>query len=271
MNPERLSLIIATYNWPAALAVVLASVQRQTARPGQVVIADDGSRPDTAAMVESWRARLDCELAHVWQEDSGYRLARSRNLAIAAASGDYVVSIDGDMVLHPRFIADHADCARPDCFIQGSRVRLPPEVTQRMLQSCDPAVSAFIPGLDRRTYAMRSTLLSALTSRARTSITAIQGCNQSYWKQHLIQANGFDERFTTWGYEDSELAARLMHLGIKRNYVRHRAIAFHLHHASRLDLTTNPNRALLQETLAQRRTRAERGLADHMSERKMSG
>lgn len=52
-----------------------------------------------------------------------------------------------------------------------------------------------------------------------------------------------------------------MHLGIKRNYVRHRALAFHLHHVSRLNLTDNPNRALLQETLAQRRTRAERGLA----------
>jgi glycosyltransferase involved in cell wall biosynthesis len=264
MNPERLSLIIATYNWPEALAVVLASVQRQTVRPAQVVIADDGSRAETASMVESWRSRLACELVHVWQEDVGYRLARSRNLAIAAATGDYLVSIDGDMVLQPRFIQDHADCARPDCFIQGSRVRLPPEATQRMLRACDPTVSAFMPGLDRRTYAMRSTLLSALTSRARMSIAAIQGCNQSYWKQHLIQANGFDERFTTWGYEDSELAARLMHLGIKRNYVRHRALAFHLHHASRLDLTDNPNRALLQETLAQRRTRAERGLATHL-------
>jgi glycosyltransferase involved in cell wall biosynthesis len=264
MNPERLSLIIATYNWPEALAVVLASVERQTVKPAQVIIADDGSRADTAATVESWRAKLDCELVHVWQEDSGYRLARSRNLAIAAATGDYLVSIDGDMVLHPRFIEDHADCARPDCFIQGSRVRLPPEATQRMLQACDPTVSPLIPGLDRRTYAVRSTLLSALTSRARISIAAIQGCNQSYWKQHLLQANGFDERFTTWGYEDSELAARLMHLGIKRNYVRHRALAFHLHHTSRLDLTDNPNRALLQETLAQRRTRAERGLAEHI-------
>jgi glycosyltransferase involved in cell wall biosynthesis len=264
MNPERISLIIATYNWRAALAVVLASVERQTVRPAQVIIADDGSRADTAALVDRWRSQLDCELVHVWQEDSGYRLARSRNLAVAAATGDYLVSIDGDMVLHPRFIEDHAWCARPDCFIQGSRVRLPSEATQRMLRECDPTVNAFMPGLDRRMYALHSKLLSAVTSRARLSIAAIQGCNQSYWKRHLVQANGFDERFTTWGYEDSELAARLMHMGIKRNYVRHRALAFHLHHASRTDLSHNPNRALLQETLAQRRVRAELGLDAHM-------
>ncbi|NQD72201.1 glycosyltransferase, partial [Sphingobacterium shayense] len=42
------SLIISTYNWPAALELVLLSVAKQSILPEQIIIADDGSRQDTA-------------------------------------------------------------------------------------------------------------------------------------------------------------------------------------------------------------------------------
>ena len=64
--------------------------------------------------------------------------------------------------------------------------------------------------------------------------------------------NGYDERFTAWGPEDREFAARLLHIGVRRHYVRHMAIAFHLHHASRAPTAPNPFDRLLQETLAGR-------------------
>jgi glycosyltransferase involved in cell wall biosynthesis len=262
-QPQQIGLVISTYNRPDALAVVLASVARQSVIPHQVVIADDGSSAATARLVEDWRGRLRTELIHVWQEDTGYRLARSRNRAIAAITTDYVVSIDGDMVLHPRFMEDHAQCARPDCFIQGGRVWLPQQASERMIRECDPAVSPLQRGLGRRAYAFHSPLLSRLTSRARLSVAGIQGCNQSYWRKHLEIVNGFDERFATWGYEDSDLAARLMHAGVKRYYLRHRAIAFHLYHPSNAHLADNPNRSLLLQTLQQQRIRCEHGLSGH--------
>lgn len=255
----RLSLIITTYNWPAALDVTLASVAIQTRMPHEVVVADDGSGPETATVVRQWMARLPCPVLHVWQEDIGFRLARSRNRAIARSSGEYIVLIDGDMLLHPSFIADHAACARRDCFIQGARPQLSPEVTQKLLASGVPAVTIFSPGLQRRSYAWRSPILSRFASKARFTLGGIQGCNQSFWRQHFERVNGYDERFTGWGPEDREFAARLLHIGVKRNYVRHRAIAYHLYHKSRAPGGTNPFDHLLDETLRTRAVRCEHG------------
>jgi glycosyltransferase involved in cell wall biosynthesis len=257
----RTSLIITTYNWPEALELTLGSVARQSVPPDEVIVADDGSGPATAAAVERWRQRLNMPVQHVWQPDEGFRLARSRNRAIAASSHEYVVLVDGDMLLHRHFIRDHIACARKDCFIQGARPQLSPEVTQRLLNGDDVSLGWWTPGMQRRLYAWRNSLLSRFASRVKNSLGGIQGCNQSFWRAHALQINGYDERFNAWGPEDREFAARLLHIGVQRNYIRHRAIAFHLHHRTRAPGgEVNPLDRLLQETLAARTIRCTHGI-----------
>ena len=80
-----------------------------------------------------------------------------------------------------------------------------------------------------------------------------------------VQVNGYDERSTGWGPEDQKLAARLLHIGIQRNYVRHRAIAVHLYHKSRAPVGSNPFDRLLEETLRTRATRCTMGLDAHLT------
>jgi glycosyltransferase involved in cell wall biosynthesis len=257
----RTSLIITTYNWPEALQLTLSSVGRQSLPPDEVVVADDGSGPATGAVIEQWRRRLGLPLHHVWQPDEGFRLARSRNHAIRAASMDYMVLVDGDMVLHRDFVRDHVACAREDCFIQGARPQLSAEVTGRLLNGEQIPLGWWTDGLQRRPYAWRNPLVSRMTSRVRTALGGIQGCNQSFWRRHALQVNGYDERFNAWGPEDREFAARLLHIGVRRNYVRHRAIAFHLHHRTRAPADgVNPLDKLLQETLAARTIRCDQGI-----------
>jgi hypothetical protein len=86
------------------------------------------------------------------------------------------------------------------------------------------------------------------------------------WREDLIAVNGYDESFTGWGREDSDLAARLFHLGRKRKFVRGRAVVFHLNHpvASRAQLESN--QARLEETLKIKRVRAVSGIAERMAE-----
>jgi glycosyltransferase involved in cell wall biosynthesis len=259
------SLIITTYNWPTALNLTLASAARQTVMPSEIIVADDGSGPQTRELVSAWTDKLCCRLLHIWQENCGYRIARSRNGAIAVSSGEYVVLIDGDMVLHPKFIEDHAACARPDCFIQGARPRISQQLTERLLATGSTDVSLFSPGMEHRAYGLRSVLLSRLTSRIKGTLGGIQGCNQSFWRGHAVRVNGFDERFGAWGPEDREFAARLLHIGVQRNYVRHRAIAYHLYHPSRAPAGDNPLDRLLEDTLRRRATWCEQGLSAHRS------
>lgn len=257
----RTSLIITTYNWPEALELTLGSVARQSVLPAEVVVADDGSGPATAAVVERWRRRLAMPLQHVWQADEGFRLARSRNLAIAAARTDYIVLVDGDMILQQHFIRDHIACARTDCFIQGARPQLSPTTTKRLLNGEHISLGWGTPGMQRRLYAWRNLVLSRLTSRVKSALGGIQGCNQSFWRKHALQVNGYDERFNAWGPEDREFAARLLHIGVRRNYVRHRAIAFHLHHPTRAPtIGVNPLDRLLNDTLAARTIWSDHGI-----------
>lgn len=259
------SLVITTYNWPRALDLTLASVAGQSLLPSEVIIADDGSGPETARVVQSWSRQLGCDIKHVWQEDSGYRLARSRNRAIATAQADYVVLADGDMVLHPKFIEDHVHCARPNCFIQGARPRISAAVTEQLLRGSLRRLGAFTEGVEHRLYALRNAALSRWATKTKSSLSGIQGCNQSFWREHILQVNGYDERFTAWGPEDREFAARLLHIGLKRQYVRHRAIAFHLHHHSRAPEGYNPFDRLLAETLLTRAVWCKQGIDSHLS------
>ena len=68
-------------------------------------MADDGSRPETAAVVDGWKGRLGRRLVHVWHPDEGFRLAEIRNRAILAAAGEYCIFLDGDCLARPNFVA----------------------------------------------------------------------------------------------------------------------------------------------------------------------
>jgi glycosyltransferase involved in cell wall biosynthesis len=130
----RSTLVVTTFNWPAALDLTLRSIARQSVPPGEVIVADDGSGPETVKVVERWQSEIAAPVQHLWQPHEGFRLARSRNRAIAAANGEYLIIVDGDMVLHRHFIADHLNAARRGSFIQGVRLLTEADAAARMLR-----------------------------------------------------------------------------------------------------------------------------------------
>ncbi|MCX6927422.1 MAG: galactosyltransferase-related protein, partial [Verrucomicrobia bacterium] len=243
---------------------LLNSLSHQTQLPQEVVLADDGSDEQTHATFESWAARQSFPCRWVWQEHTGFRRARILNLAIAKAASAYLVFQDGDTIPHPQFVADHLRLARPRTFIQGHRALI------------EKAGASFF-GLgefaaDRRRALFRLQLRGLKHAyrwprpacRYRTDLRGIRGCNLAIWRDDLIKVNGYNEAFTGWGREDSELAVRLMNTGARRLDVRGWAICYHLWHppASRANLSAND--FLLQAAQAQRATRCESGLSAHL-------
>jgi len=265
----RISLVVLTYNWPQALERVLESVAAQSRLPDEVIVADDGSREDTRALVARIARNFPCRIAHVWHEDRGFRAARARNLGIAAARGDYVILIDGDMLLHPQFIADHERLALPGHALQGSRLNASESETQRLLAGGRARFSPLMPGRFPPHRAIRSLLLARWKARS-SSGGRIFSCNMSAWREDLLRLNGFDERFEGYGGEDQELAKRLRHAGIRRRQLKFAGLAIHLHHASRAPQDPNdmslPNNRLLAETMAMRAVRCARGIDAHVAE-----
>ena len=264
----RLALVITTHERPDALAAVLTSIECQRDAPDIVVIAEDGPRPDTVELIAGFRRRSGIAVRHVWQEHAGFRVARLRNLAIAAlapADPDYVVFIDGDMLLHPEFVADHRRFARPGRFTQGVRVLADEALTRTLIAHPATRLSPGSGGTGglRRIYLLHSPVAAEATRILANALVAIKSCNFAAWRDDLQHVNGFDEAFEGWGPEDKELALRLRHAGIRRQTLLFGGIAVHLHHtaATRERLAANLER--LETTRRQRLSRAARGLDSH--------
>jgi len=241
----KISLIITTYNWPKALGRVLDSVSKQTELPHEVIIADDGSTDETRLLIEEWQKKLPVPLIHSWQKDDGFRAARSRNLAISKASSDYIVMIDGDMVLHQGFLLSHYKFAEDGFFVQGSRVILDKEESKKVLRN--KKISFFSKGIKNRFNAIHLPLLTPLYRSQSFSMRGIKTCNIAFWKTDLEKVNGFNNKFIGWGREDSELVCRLYNLGIKRKNLKLGGCAFHLYHPENERTMLPENDLLLQE------------------------
>ena len=255
------SVVVATYNWPAALDACLHALRRQTEVPREIIVADDGSGPDTRAVVERHRAASPCPLRHVWHPDEGFRLAAIRNKAMARTAGDYIVSLDGDMVCHPRCIEDHGRLRDPACFCQGSRIPLEPRASATMTGRPGWWPSVFSRGVRRRARLARLPFAAArLLNPPHRDPMTVRGCHQGFWRRDLLAVNGLNEAMRGWGREDNELAVRLGNHGRLRRNLRGVALACHLHHGegdrSRLD----ENDRILRGTIDAGRVRCERGI-----------
>lgn len=219
------SLIVATYNWKEALALVLDTALAQTRLPDEIVIADDGSREDTVELVRGYASNSPVPILHAWQPDTGFRLARSRNNAIAASSGDYLIFLDGDCFLNKHFIEDHLSFAEPDRYVVGTRVNITPKRKEYIFQTGDVRITPFSWGTTKRLHAIRSRFLAAFRRHG-----GMAGANFAAWRSDVERINGFNEIFEGHGGEDGEFADRLEQAGVRRKKMVHLGIAYHFAH-----------------------------------------
>lgn len=265
--PDLISVIVTTYNREDALGAVLAALSRQSDRGFEVVIADDGSGPATAAVADEWRCRMGVPLSHVWQADRGFRAAEIRNRAVLASRGDYCVFLDGDCIVRPDFIAVHRRLAEPGWFVTGNRVLLSPTLTATVLRhglrpeswSAAQWVLHRLRGGVNRLSAMLRLPLGPLRRLGSAQWQGARSCNLAVWRSDLDHVDGFDAGFSGWGREDSDLLIRLLHAGVRRKDGRLATGVIHLWHpdADRGHLAANDVR--LGAVLQSDRTRAERG------------
>jgi glycosyltransferase involved in cell wall biosynthesis len=230
MRGIKCSLIISTYNWPAALDLCLKSVLLQTQLPQEVIIADDGSEEDTRQLIDDYRGQFPVPLIHAWHPDNGFRKTIILNKAIKHSTAEYIIQVDGDVILDKNFIADHLSSAEPKAFIRGTRAMLTEEKTKQLLESGNIKLSWFSKGVKHRNNAMRLFLLKSFGSRAVMSSNSVRGSNLSFWKTDYTLVNGYNNDIKGWGHEDEELAARFINTFVIKKIVKLCAIQYHLWH-----------------------------------------
>lgn len=250
----KISFIVLTYNRADALLAVLRSLAQQCNEHHQVIIADDGSRRDQVQMLLDRCPDFECPVLHVWHPDTGFTIARARNLAASHATGEYLVFLDGDCIPNRTFVAQHERLAEVGHFVNGSRVllsqRLTADVISKSLDLLIQPAHFWLRSRLRGDCNKLSHLLRWPRRLFRVKKTfkwrGIRGCNLGVWRSDFLNVNGFDESFNGWGHEDADFVLRLSHLGIRRKNGFLATEVFHLwHHENKRDSeSVNKNRVM---------------------------
>jgi glycosyltransferase involved in cell wall biosynthesis len=268
-KPTKISVIVTTYNWPYALRAVLTALFAQKTRiPFEIIVADDGSREETALLIHSFSKRQSIPLLHIWQEDLGFRAATIRNKAAVRATGDYIIFLDGDCVPRENFIERYALLTETATFIAGNRLLLNRDFTLKVLSEDLPLhqwtfYQWCIARLRRscnRLLPLLSLPLGPLRFLSSRRWQGAKGCNLGLWKKDLFTVNGWEEKFMGWGYEDSDLVIRLIQSGLKRKEGRYYLPVIHLWHPENDRSHERENWLLLKSREKSGKILAEKGL-----------
>lgn len=235
----KISVIVSTYNSEDWLEKVLQGYARQTYRDFEVIVADDGSRPITQALVERYAQDYPVPLRHIWHEDKGYRRQEILNKAIPIAAHEYILFTDGDCIPRNDFVATHASLAEKGRFLSGGYCKLGMGLSKRISADDIGKVRCFdLQWLKRQERMSLSNRLKLgagpiagkLLDNITTAKSTFNNCNSSAWKEDLLAINGYDERMK-YGGPDRELGERLENYGVRGKQIRHRAVCVHLDHS----------------------------------------
>jgi glycosyltransferase involved in cell wall biosynthesis len=241
-SPPKISIVVAVYNKPESLRLVLAAYSRQSYKEFELIIADDGSGPAVKEIInEAQRLRYGFPIIHLWHEDKGWRKNTMLNNAIRTSATEYLVFTDGDCIPSKDFVLDHWNEREANNVLLGRRVesseRWSKALTMEAILSgefedygWEELKDGFRGDSLRVEDGIRipSKLMRTLLLR---NVRGMLGSNFSVAKKHLEAINGFDELYNGPGCgEDSDPQYRLSLIGVRGKSMRNLAIQYHIWH-----------------------------------------
>lgn len=265
----KVALLISTYNWHQALKKCFESILYQTLKPHEILIADDGSTENTKFAIDDFRKKTSIPVRHIWQEDKGFRLSKIRNKAIAACTADYIIQIDGDIIMESHFIEDHIRLSEKEHFIVGSRALLNEDFSLKLIESqCILDLKKLRSNCSNRLNAIRIPILTKLMAKNYKTKNKYKyyakGCNMSFWRKSILKVNGYNEDINGWGSEDEELVARLLHLNERKLFLKFSGIAFHIWHPLASRQNSLLNNEIFENTINSKSYQAKKGIDQYL-------
>ncbi|OEE68786.1 glycosyl transferase [Enterovibrio norvegicus FF-33] len=238
MSPKA-SVIIAFYNKLDLLKIILSSLNNQYDGTFNVIIADDGSRPDVVDGINEIISQYDFEIIHVWQEDIGFRKNRILNRSVVK-SNDYIIFIDGDCIPQDKFVFDHLENAMEGYCLNGRRVDLSSSVSSKIttlnpdkffIENLPEILIKYILSKGKNIEKGFRITNKKISNHLNRKLKGIVGCNFSLYKKDILEINGFDERYQAAGTgEDSDVEYRLRLSGVEIKNIFYKANQVHIFH-----------------------------------------
>jgi glycosyltransferase involved in cell wall biosynthesis len=264
MTNPSCTLVTPTYNWPEALELLLLSLLRQTVMPNEVIIADDGSRKETKKLITDFQKKFPIPLIHIWHEDLKNRKPKIMNKAIAKAKYDYIIEIDGDIIMNPNFVEDHLTFAEKGHYLYGSRVNIKEKILPELFSKKILDFNLFSKGIKKRGRTIRFPFLMNFVKSVDQRSRKLRGCNMSFWKEDFIKINGFNENLVGWGIDDSEMIQRMHNLGIKGKRLKFSGIAYHIYHKEQSKSHLEINNEIERQTTENKLTFIDKGINQYL-------
>ncbi len=229
------AILVSSYQRPRHLERVLASIECQQGVAGQmeVVVTDDGSQDDTAAVVAAFARRVDFPVQFTTHQHCDFQLARCRNEGVAASCADYLLFLDGDCLIPPDHVWQHVRRRRRAVAMAGycclldrratERLTVADVYRQRYLASVHPAEYRKLARMDRK-----ARLYRFLRHPRRPKLF---GGNIGIHRADFERVNGYDELFQGWGCEDDDLRWRLRRAGTRIESILRWTRTYHLWHS----------------------------------------
>lgn len=230
MQAPETTLIISIYNNLKALELIFMSLGRQY-KPGflEVIIAEDNDSSLTKNFIIEQAKHLQFPILHLQQADDGFRKCAMLNKAVERARGEYLIFIDGDCILHPKFIYQHRRFKQKGYALYGRRVMLSQSLTQKLYQRKDLKllnIFQFILHQCKRLDA--AWYLPFLSPKQKIGIW---GHNWSIHKSDILSVAAYDATYTSAGIgEDTDIEWRLVETGIKFLRYKNKVVQYHLWH-----------------------------------------
>lgn len=232
----KASVIAAFYNDIDILLLLMRALDEQAQDSFELIIADDGSRPEIVDALRQAQRSVRYPVRHVWHPDRGFLKTVILNEAVRQARGETLIFVDADCVVQSDFVSDHLRNARPGVMQTGRRVDV--------FRDAHSVLDCSRPSRIVSRNFVRL-LIWTLRAKARNlekgvrlpvwirdvlpgRVWGVLGCNFSVNRQDLIAVNGFDERHgVQWGAEDSDVERRLKKIGVRVLSLRFAAIMIH--------------------------------------------
>lgn len=213
----RISIIVPTHNRADSLSRLLESMESlegMDSSQAEILIVDNGSTDETGIFLLAEQAKSRKFPLRILQERKKGK-ASALNLGLTSANGDFILVVDDDVVVHPRWLIQHLDCYRITTFdaLQG-----------RVLPGVDPEGK---PADPERLREYNIPIVDY--GDEIQEIRGLTGTNMSFKREVFKKVGFFDTRLGpgALGFsEDTEYSVRIRKAGFRIGYTPH-ALVYH--------------------------------------------
>lgn len=241
---EKITLIVTVYNRLEYIRNMLLCLIQQTKQIDELILADDGSKDDVKLVIEDLIEKCNFKIKIVYQEDIGFRLARSRNNGAREAIGEFLIFLDQDVIFSNDFIEKiyHARkkkkiiCTKAIFSLEAQKNKVQKNIIESNNICYTEIYKNTIEEYQKKSLEkiiIKDILYKYLYKlKLRSRGIKILGLIFALYKEDYININGFDEKFKGWGEEDDDFGNRFFKYGGEVEVVRFKEYPIHMFHKS---------------------------------------